>query len=154
MEDSAAALAILTRLSGLGFRHCIDDFGTGFTSLDQLRRLPMSTLKVDRSFVAGIADTLADATIVRSVIELGHNLGMSVVAEGVEDTATLTRLAQFGCDLAQGYLFAKPMPFTDAVEFLSTSRVTGPRTSATPIGASAAEVSVESDISRRDPSVN
>lgn len=109
MEDPEHALATLRALHGLGVRLAIDDFGTGFSSLAYLKRLPVDELKIDRAFVMGMADDRDDRMIVRSTIELAHNLGLKVVAEGVETDACLDELRALGCDLAQGYLFSGPL---------------------------------------------
>ena len=114
-HDPDRALATLTELDNAGIQISIDDFGTGYSSMSYLRRLPVSELKVDRTFIAGMLEQPEDKTLVRSVVELGHNLGMTVVAEGVEDEATLTALAELGCDVAQGYHLGRPMP-PDAFE--------------------------------------
>lgn len=109
MEDPEHALATLRALHGLGVRLAIDDFGTGFSSLAYLKRLPVDELKIDRAFVMGMADDRDDRMIVRSTIELAHNLGLKVVAEGVETDACLDELRALGCDLAQGYLISGPL---------------------------------------------
>jgi diguanylate cyclase (GGDEF)-like protein len=103
----------LTRLRGLGVSFSIDDFGTGHSSLARLRKLPVNELKIDRSFVTDMANNPDDAIIVRSTIDLAHNLGLSVVAEGVENAAVLDRLAAMGCDVVQGYHLGRPMPADD-----------------------------------------
>lgn len=100
----------LAALNRLGVVISIDDFGTGYTSLAYIRRLPVSEIKIDKSFVANMLTDEGDATIVRSVIELGHNLGLKVVAEGVENQAVLHRLVDIGCDYAQGYHIGRPAP--------------------------------------------
>jgi diguanylate cyclase (GGDEF)-like protein len=100
----------LRELAELGFAISIDDFGQGHSSLNRLHKLPISELKVDRAFVAGMLANRHDAAIVRSTINLGHELDLSIVAEGVEDEATLKQLKDLDCDLAQGYLIARPMP--------------------------------------------
>ena len=87
----------------------IDDFGAGYTSLAQLKDLPVHRVKIDRSLVASMAADPSDALIVRSVLELGHNLGLTTVAEGVEDEATCQRLVEMGCDVAQGHHIGRPM---------------------------------------------
>ena len=97
----------------------IDDFGTGYSSMAYLKSLPVQELKVDRSFVQHLRDNQSDAVIVRSTIDLGHNLGLRVVAEGVEDEATLGELAGLGCDSVQGYYLAKPMPEAELVAWLA-----------------------------------
>jgi diguanylate cyclase (GGDEF)-like protein len=110
MSDTDRAIAILTRLSDLGVRLAIDDFGTGYSSLANLRALPISELKIDRSFVTPMLQDESDLIIVRSTINLGHDLGLTVIAEGVEDEPTLERLALLGCDRAQGYHISRPLP--------------------------------------------
>ena len=91
-------------------RISIDDFGAGYTSLGQLKDLPVTELKIDRSFVTSMTEERSDALIVRSVVELGHNLGLTIVAEGVETLEALHELREFGCDVAQGYHLSRPMP--------------------------------------------
>ncbi len=108
-HDPDKALATLTELHDAGILISIDDFGTGYSSMSYLKRLPVSELKVDRSFVMGMLNNLDDGILVRSVVDLGHNLGLRVVAEGVEDQETLEALAAVGCDVAQGYHLARPM---------------------------------------------
>jgi diguanylate cyclase (GGDEF)-like protein len=108
MANPGAALETVTRLAALGVRLAIDDFGTGYSSLAYLQRLPVHDLKVDRSFVADMADNSTDASIVRSVIELGHSLGLRVTAIGVENEPTLDLLSELGCDAVQGYLVGVP----------------------------------------------
>jgi diguanylate cyclase (GGDEF)-like protein/PAS domain S-box-containing protein len=110
MADAERALEILTRISEMGIGLSIDDFGTGYSSLSYLRQLPVNEIKIDRSFVVGLARSDSDAVIVRSIIDLGHNLGLTVVAEGVEDEAALARLTELGCDLVQGYSLSRPLP--------------------------------------------
>ncbi|HUO71108.1 MAG TPA: EAL domain-containing protein [Solirubrobacteraceae bacterium] len=110
MSDPDRALAIVTRLSDLGVRLSVDDFGTGYSSLANLRRLPIDELKIDRSFVTPMLSDESDLIIVRSTINLAHDLGLRIVAEGVEDEPTLAHLALLGCDLAQGYHVSRPMP--------------------------------------------
>jgi EAL domain-containing protein (putative c-di-GMP-specific phosphodiesterase class I) len=99
-------------------RIAIDDFGTGYSSLAWLKRFPVSEIKVDRSFVTDLIDNDSDAAIVRSTIELGRSLGMSVVAEGVETAEVLERLAGYGCDVAQGFLISRPVPAAQLVTWL------------------------------------
>jgi diguanylate cyclase (GGDEF)-like protein len=109
MSDPERALAIVGRLSELGVRLSVDDFGTGYSSLANLKRLPIDELKIDRSFVSPMMQDESDLIIVRSTINLGHDLGLTVIAEGVEDELTLKRLATLGCDLAQGYHLSRPL---------------------------------------------
>ena len=109
MRDPDNARRVLEELRAAGVRVSIDDFGTGYSSLAYLKRLPADELKIDRSFVQHMAEDAGDTAIVRSVIALGHELGLVVTAEGVEDAVSLERLRAFGCDRAQGYYFARPM---------------------------------------------
>jgi diguanylate cyclase (GGDEF)-like protein len=109
MSDPERALQIVGRLSDLGVRLSVDDFGTGYSSLANLKRLPIDELKIDRSFVSPMMQDESDLIIVRSTINLGHDLGLKVIAEGVEDELTLKRLATLGCDLAQGYHLSRPL---------------------------------------------
>jgi EAL domain-containing protein (putative c-di-GMP-specific phosphodiesterase class I) len=110
MSDPGRALLIVSRLKELGVRLSVDDFGTGYSSLSNLKRLPIDELKIDRSFVSLMARDESDRIIVRSTINLGHDLGLGVVAEGVEDEGTLRQLARMNCDLVQGYHVSRPMP--------------------------------------------
>ena len=110
MDEPERALRTLQRLRTMGVRLSIDDFGTGYSSLSYLKSLPVQELKMDRSFVMSMAADEHDAKIVQSTIELAHSLGLSVVAEGVENLATWELLQVLGCDEAQGHLIAKPMP--------------------------------------------
>jgi len=110
MDQPARASEVLDRLAAMGTRIAIDDFGTGYSSLAYLQRLPVHELKIDRSFVTKLCTNVNDAAIVRSTIDLGHSLDLTIVAEGVEDEESLQRLASIGCDVAQGYHIAKPMP--------------------------------------------
>ena len=109
MSDPDRSLFTLMRLNQLGVGLSVDDYGTGYSSLANLRRLPIDELKIDRSFVSPMLSDESDLIIVRSTINLGHDLGLKIVAEGVEDEATLHRLAGLGCDFAQGYHFSKPL---------------------------------------------
>jgi EAL domain-containing protein (putative c-di-GMP-specific phosphodiesterase class I) len=109
MADPARALETLAALSRLGLHIAVDDFGTGYSSLSYLKRLPVDELKIDRSFVHEMVGDEGDRVIVRSTIDLAHNLGLRVVAEGVEDRATFSLLATLGCDEIQGYFVSKPL---------------------------------------------
>ncbi len=109
MEDPEHALQTLQELHAIGVRLAIDDFGTGFSSLSYLKRLPVDELKIDRSFVMGMVADNDDRMIVSSTIELAHNLGLKVTAEGIETEAALGQLRELGCDLGQGYLFSGPL---------------------------------------------
>lgn len=117
MDDPQRAEGVLNALSAAGFKLSIDDFGTGYSSLAYLKRLPVQELKIDKSFVMGMATDDDDAKIVRSTIDLAHNLGLHVVAEGVEDAATLGRLAALQCDEAQGYHISRPVPAAELAAF-------------------------------------
>ena len=108
-HDPDRALATLTALHNAGIAISIDDFGTGYSSMSYLKRLPVSELKVDRSFVSGMLLNADDGVLVRSVVDLGHNLGLTVVAEGVEDQETMDALVAVGCDVVQGFLLGRPM---------------------------------------------
>jgi diguanylate cyclase (GGDEF)-like protein/PAS domain S-box-containing protein len=119
MADPAHALAILAMLQSMGVRLSVDDFGTGYSSLTHLRELPIDEIKIDKSFVAQMTVSDADAAIVRTVIHLAHDLGKQVCAEGVENEATWRMLSDLGCDLAQGYWIAKPMPANELMQWLS-----------------------------------
>ncbi|CEP36435.1 MULTISPECIES: bifunctional diguanylate cyclase/phosphodiesterase [Halomonadaceae] len=110
MQDVDAAMATLTELNQLGLRIAIDDYGTGYSSLAQIKRLPVDELKIDKSFVLAIDSQKDDLTIVSSTIEMGHSLGLRLVAEGVENLASAELLSKLGCDYLQGYWIAKPMP--------------------------------------------
>ncbi len=118
VADMFRMKTVLERLGDMGVRLSVDDFGTGYTSLGYLRRLPINELKIDRSFVANMTSSEEDAVIVRSTIDLGRNLGLDVVAEGVEDTAVLRRLEQLGCDVAQGFLMSRPVPANELSTWL------------------------------------
>jgi diguanylate cyclase len=96
-------------------RFSIDDFGTGYSSLAYLKRLPVDEIKIDKSFVMNMTREQEDTVIVRSTIDLAHNLGLKVVAEGVEDSETMHALIELGCDEAQGYYFSKPLAPTEFV---------------------------------------
>jgi diguanylate cyclase (GGDEF)-like protein len=109
MSDPDRALETVVRLRDLGVQVAVDDFGTGFSSLANLKRLPINELKIDRSFISPLLNDESDLIIVRSTINLGHDLGLEVIAEGVEDELTLKRLATLGCDLAQGYHVSRPL---------------------------------------------
>lgn len=109
MIDPVLSLDLLTRLRVKGFLLSIDDFGTGYSSLVQLVRMPFSEIKVDKSFVLHVQDSAEARTIIKSIVDLGHSLGLVVVAEGVENRETLDYLNSVGCDLAQGYLIAPPL---------------------------------------------
>ena len=110
MADSPRTIGVMTRLSMMGVELAIDDFGTGYSSLSYLKRLPVDEVKIDRSFVMNMAVSDNDGKIVRSTINLAHDLGLRVVAEGVENQETWDRLSALGCDIAQGYFLSRPVP--------------------------------------------
>jgi diguanylate cyclase (GGDEF)-like protein len=109
MADPQRALPVLRRLHTLGVVLAVDDFGTGYSSLAYLRQLPVDEVKIDKSFVLGMGSDLGDLAVVRSIVELGHSLGLTVVAEGVEEDIARDQLAAMGCDVAQGYLISRPL---------------------------------------------
>jgi EAL domain-containing protein (putative c-di-GMP-specific phosphodiesterase class I)/CheY-like chemotaxis protein len=119
MQDPVMLMDVLTRLRLKGFHLSIDDFGTGYSSLAQLRRLPFSELKVDLSFVTTMMTSRDSEIIVKTIIDMAHNLGLRTIAEGVENSATLERLADLNCNLAQGYHIARPMPCEQMKPFLA-----------------------------------
>ncbi len=121
MQDPSRAMAILSRLNEMGVRLSIDDFGTGYSSLGYLKKLPVEAIKVDKSFVIGMASDEDDAVIVRSTIDLGHNLGLKIIAEGVENRETLEKLTALGCDLAQGFYMSRPILPADLERWIAES---------------------------------
>jgi diguanylate cyclase (GGDEF)-like protein len=122
MDDPAHALSTLEKLHGMGLRLSIDDFGTGYSSLAYLKRMPVDEIKIDKSFVMGMTQDRDDEVIVRSTIDLGHNMGLKVVAEGVETEEILSRLRDWNCDMAQGYLLSRPLPAGKLEEWLVSWR--------------------------------
>lgn len=121
MDDTLRTVQVLNELDKLGTKLSIDDYGTGYSSLSYFRKLPLDDLKIDKSFVIGMGTNHEDATIVRSTIEMGHELGLSVVAEGVEDRETWEKLTLLGCDAAQGYYMSRPLSPEDLVTWLRES---------------------------------
>jgi EAL domain-containing protein (putative c-di-GMP-specific phosphodiesterase class I) len=121
MADAARAMEVLNRVRAMGVSVSIDDFGTGYSSLAYLKRLPVHELKIDKSFVAHMANDENDAAIVRSTIGLAHELGLGVVAEGVEDRDTWELLSDVGCDVAQGYFISRPLPPLVLGEWLASN---------------------------------
>lgn len=118
MEDPVASLDMLTRLRMKGFRLSLDDFGTGYSSMLQLVRLPFSEIKIDKSFVMGVSRSGEARSVIRSIVDLGHSLGLQATAEGVENAETLHYLQDIRCDLAQGFHIARPMPGDRALLWL------------------------------------
>jgi EAL domain-containing protein (putative c-di-GMP-specific phosphodiesterase class I) len=123
LADPAGATRVLGDLRALGVRVSLDDFGSGQTSLGYVATLPIDELKIDRGFVCDLATSRADAAIVRSVVDLGHNLGLQVVAEGIETEPCWAAAAGAGCDLAQGFFLARPMPIAEVGPWLAEHRV-------------------------------
>ncbi|MFQ5643915.1 MAG: EAL domain-containing protein [Thiogranum sp.] len=119
MNDPERSLDILTRLNDMGVQLSVDDFGTGYSSLSYLKRLPVQQLKIDRSFVSDMMNDKDDAMIVRSTIDLAHNLGLHTVAEGVETESVLDTLKMMHCDIAQGYLISRPLSPDDFLSYLA-----------------------------------
>ncbi|GIF13709.1 putative bifunctional diguanylate cyclase/phosphodiesterase [Actinoplanes teichomyceticus] len=143
MTDPDRALAVLRTLRSAGVSLSIDDFGTGHSSMTYLQRFPVDELKIDKSFVQAMANSHGDAVLVRTAITLGHNLGLSVVAEGVEDDAAVAALRALGCDVAQGYHYARPMPAEEFDRWLidySSRSYTARHAAATPVGRAATPV--------------
>jgi EAL domain-containing protein (putative c-di-GMP-specific phosphodiesterase class I) len=122
MQDAERAVDTLNALRALGIRLAIDDFGTGYSSLSYLKRFPVQRLKLDQSFVRNMPNDPADASIVRAVIVLARNLGLDVIAEGVETEPQRALLRRYGCREIQGYLVARPAPPTDLAGFIETSK--------------------------------
>jgi diguanylate cyclase len=124
MTDPDLAMATLTQLHDLGIKLSIDDYGTGYSSMVYLKRLPVDELKVDRTFIMDMDSDHDDAALVRGAIDLGHNLGLTVVAEGVEGAAHVAALHRLGCDVAQGYHYARPMPPNHVADWLRSHDMT------------------------------
>jgi len=122
MSDPDATLCILRRLDEMGYMLSIDDFGTGYSSLAYLKEMPLTELKIDRSFVQDILITENDDVIVNATINLAHNLGLQVTAEGVESEEVFDRLKDYGCDIAQGYLLSKPKAVVDFNKWMDEGR--------------------------------
>jgi EAL domain-containing protein (putative c-di-GMP-specific phosphodiesterase class I) len=119
ISDIEHTTGILQALRNVGFELAIDDFGTGYSSLAYLRRFPISELKIDRMFVHGMVNSPPDRQIVQSIIDLAHNFNLKVVAEGAEDLDTVAALKSLGCDVVQGYVYAKPMPAEHIPDWVS-----------------------------------
>ena len=128
MADPERAAGTLRELANSGVRLSIDDFGQGQTSLSYLSQLPIHEIKIDKGFVTDMADDPTHGTIVRSVVELGHNLGFRVVAEGVESDLSRLELDSAGCDVAQGYFFARPIPADKTADWIRAWPLQGKQT--------------------------
>ena len=124
MADPARATQVLARLRSMGVQVAIDDFGVGYTSLSYLATLPVQTIKIDRRFVADLLDSNVDEAVVRNVIHLAHDLGMTTVAEGVETPEVWQRLNQLGCEQIQGYILTRPLPSDDLLQWITAWRRT------------------------------
>lgn len=122
LDDAARMMDVLARFRIKEFSLSIDDFGTGFSSLTQLQQLPFSEIKIDKSFVIGMDKTKDSAIIAKTIVDMGHNLGLEVCAEGVETKPSLQLLQDFGCDYAQGYYLSKPLDASEMGEFLSLEK--------------------------------
>jgi EAL domain-containing protein (putative c-di-GMP-specific phosphodiesterase class I) len=139
LEDDKKALETFTRIRALGVGMAFDDFGTGYASLAYLKMFPINRLKIDQSFVRELRADTSDAAIVSSTITLGRLLGLSVIAEGIEDAATADLLASMGCEEAQGYHFGRPMPAKEFEQkFLRQNNLQPDSISATERAATAA----------------
>jgi EAL domain-containing protein (putative c-di-GMP-specific phosphodiesterase class I) len=117
INNTEEMLATVKRLKQLGVKLSIDDFGTGYSSLSYLKRFEVDKLKIDQSFVRDLGNDPDDAAIIRAIIQMANSLGLRTIAEGVEDEAILAQLRLFGCDEAQGYHFARPMPASELPNF-------------------------------------
>jgi EAL domain-containing protein (putative c-di-GMP-specific phosphodiesterase class I) len=122
MQNAEVTTNALRNLKVLGVKVAIDDFGTGYSSLGYLKRFPIDSLKIDRSFIAELPDDHDGASIAQAVIRLSHALRLKVIAEGVENKAQLDFLAASGCDEVQGYYFSRPMPGDECTAFLRAGR--------------------------------
>jgi EAL domain-containing protein (putative c-di-GMP-specific phosphodiesterase class I) len=127
MSDPQRVIRTLDQIRRLGVRFAIDDFGTGYSSFAYLTKLPVSCIKIDKSFIQNIENDRDSSVIVKSIIDLGHNLGLKIVAEGVETIESKKMLRVFECDEGQGYYFCRPVPADAMTQFLL-------RASSTPIG--------------------
>jgi EAL domain-containing protein (putative c-di-GMP-specific phosphodiesterase class I) len=127
LEDPVATGTALDELRSLGVRLAIDDFGTGYSSLAYVRRFPLDTLKIDRTFVAGLGTDPDSRAVTSAIIEMGHALGLEVVAEGVEEEVQLEVLVDLGCDRAQGFLFSRPVPAPELWDALCPEEPASPR---------------------------
>lgn len=122
MQDPGHAMEVMKHLNEMGITLSIDDYGTGYSSMAYLRSLPVQEIKIDKSFVLKLASSRSDEILVRSTIDLGHNLGLKVTAEGVEDVGSIEILRAYGCETAQGYFVSKPLPAQEFAKFMTSSR--------------------------------
>jgi EAL domain-containing protein (putative c-di-GMP-specific phosphodiesterase class I) len=121
LEDSELVTTVVAGIVALGIRLALDDFGTGYASLSYLRRLPITYVKIDQSFTTDIDDTPLGSTLIAAVTDLAHTLNLQVIVEGIETAHHHNEIATLGCDYAQGYLYAHPLPATDITTMLTTS---------------------------------
>ena len=119
VDEQSKIASVFNKLSDLGVRLSIDDFGTGYSALGYLRRFSVDSLKIDRSFIADVCSNPQDASLARTIVDMGHNFDLEIIAEGVENEEQLAFLNRYHCDLAQGYYFSKPVPFDEFVTLLS-----------------------------------
>jgi EAL domain-containing protein (putative c-di-GMP-specific phosphodiesterase class I) len=122
LVDSADSLETLARLRDLGIEISIDDYGTGLSTLDYLKKVPANEIKIDQSFVKGLCDNRSDRLMVHSTIGLAHSLGRKVVAEGVEQRDILEALTEMGCDVAQGFIVGRPMSLESLIKRITSDR--------------------------------
>jgi EAL domain-containing protein (putative c-di-GMP-specific phosphodiesterase class I) len=122
VDDTEAMLARLAALKTIGVRLAIDDFGTGYSSLGYLERFPVDLLKIDKSFIDKLGGTSRESSLARAIVGLGRELGMRVVAEGIETAGQWSRLRALGCDLGQGYYLSRPVPAADVPEAVRRQR--------------------------------
>ncbi|WP_315979827.1 EAL domain-containing protein [Aliamphritea spongicola] len=127
VEDPESAITLLSRFKDWGMRISIDDYGTGYSSLAQLKQLPVHELKIDKSFIQRLSDDQSDQIIVKSTIELAHSMGLSVVAEGIEDEFALDWLTSNNCELAQGYHISRPQAVDALTPWLKDHAQLNPR---------------------------
>jgi EAL domain-containing protein (putative c-di-GMP-specific phosphodiesterase class I) len=134
MHDAPRAVALLTELKAMGIRIAIDDFGTGYSSLAYLKRFPIDSLKIDRSFVADVPGDAGDTAITQAIIAMSHSLGLRVIGEGVETIEQLEFLREHGCDEVQGYYFSAGLAEAEATAFLHESFAPTQASNVTPFG--------------------
>jgi len=135
IEDPVRSHAMLNRLASMGVTIAVDDFGTGYTSMAQLEQMPLKTLKIDRSFVVRMVEDPGGATLVKAIVELAHEFGLEVVAEGVEDEEVTTRLREMGCDVGQGFLWSRPVPSSELPTVLLALSFRRPADDSASVGA-------------------
>jgi diguanylate cyclase len=127
LSDESLAEKLLREIQALGVGIALDDFGTGFSSLSYLQRFPFNKVKIDRSFVAGMLDQPANLAVIRAVLGIGRDLGISVVAEGVETKTQMEALLREGCKIMQGYFYGKPKPYSEIVTDIALQQLQTPK---------------------------